>query len=126
MVGVADEEAGSVRRYLRFPVEVAVFIEVVAAEFGSNDSATFVRCTTTEVSRDGLRVAIDRELPAGAILQLALEVAETKDDLFLVGEVSWSGPVPGTVGHPAWTAGISLFDEGDMGDWTRLIAALEQ
>ncbi|MEM1152833.1 MAG: PilZ domain-containing protein [Pseudomonadota bacterium] len=126
MVEVADIEAEPVRRYLRFPVEAVVFVELVAAEFGSTEPATIVRCTTTEVSRDGLRVAIDRELPAGAILQLALELAETQDKLFLVGEVSWSGPVPGTVGHPAWSSGISLFDEGDMRDWTRLIAALEQ
>lgn len=126
MVDVTNTDEEPLRRYLRFPVQATVFIELVAPQFGSNESATIVRCTTIEVSRYGLRVAVDRELPVGAILQLALELADSQSNLFLVGEVAWSGPVPGTEGQSAWAAGFSLFDEADMADWTRLLNALEQ
>lgn len=116
------------RRYPRFPVENTVFIELVAPEFGSNDSGVISRCKSVEISEDGLRVTLDQELPVGAILQLGLELPDGAVTLYLVGEVSWSEPIPGTGDVPAWAAGFSLFNasDSDIDHWTALIAQMER
>jgi len=115
------------RQQARFPVENTVFIELVAPEFGSNESGVIAMCKSVEVSRDGLRVTLEQELAVGAILQIGLELPADADTLYLVGEVTWSEPIPGTGAEPAWAAGFALFnaDESDIENWVSLIATME-
>jgi hypothetical protein len=115
------------RQHLRFPVENTVFIELVAPEFGSNESGVIARCKSVEISRDGLRVTLEQELSVGAILQIGLELPGDAGTLYLVGEVTWSEPIPGTDAEPAWTAGFTLFnaDESDIDNWVSLITTME-
>lgn len=116
----------NMRKHLRLPLENTVYIELVSPEFGSNDTATIVRCKTLEVSREGLRVQLDQPLLTGSILQLAVELPAA-DTLYLVGEVAWCRPIPGTGTEPGWAAGMSLLnaDDSDIDTWRTLIAAME-
>lgn len=115
------------RRHPRFPVENRVFVELVAPEFGSSRPGTIVNCKTLEVSSAGLRLITEQQLPAGAILQLAIELAAGAGTLYLVGEVRWSGPVPATGNEPGWSAGLALLDaeESDIKDWVTLTTLME-
>ena len=115
------------RQHLRYAVENTVFIELVAPEFGSNDSGVIARCKTIEVSKEGLRITLEQQLTVGAILQIGLELPANVDTLYLVGEVTWSEPIPGTGTEPAWASGFALFnaDESDIDNWVALIAAME-
>ena len=115
------------RQHVRFPVENNVFIELVAPEFGSSESGVIARCKSVEVSRDGLRVTLEQELAVGAILQIGLELPADAGTLFLVGEVTWSEPIPGLGTEPDWAAGFTLFnaDESDIENWVSLIATME-
>lgn len=115
------------RKQVRFPIENTVFIELVAPEFGSNEPAVIARAKSVEISRDGLRVTLAQELTAGAILQIAVELPADAGTLYLAGEVTWSGPIPGTGDEPAWAAGFALLnaEESDIASWVSLIALME-
>jgi len=108
-------------------VENAVFIELVAPEFGSNQPAVIVRGTSVDVSRWGLRVTLAQELLVGAILQVAVQLPAGAGTLVLVGEVIWSGPIPDTGTEPGWEAGFALHnaEESDIDSWVSLVAAIE-
>jgi len=116
------------RQQPRYPVENTVFIELVAPEFGSNESGVIVRCKSVEISRDGLRVTLEQELAVGAILQIGLELPADAGTFYLVGEVTWSEPIPGTGTEPAWGAGFALFnaDDSDIENWVALVETMER
>ena len=117
----------NMREHFRFPVESTVFVELISPEFGSNEAATIVKCRTLDVSREGLRVTVEQPLPVGAILQLGVELPAMADTLFLVGEVRWSHPLPGTEAQPSWSAGLAMLnaDESDIDNWVALLATME-
>ncbi len=115
------------RQYLRFPVENTVFVELVSPDFGSSESGTIVKCKTLGVSREGLQIILEQELPVGAILQFGVELPAKAGTLYLVGEVRWSLPIPGTGTEPSWSAGVALLDadESDIENWVALLAIME-
>jgi hypothetical protein len=114
-------------QYSRFPVENAVYIELLSPDFGSNESGTMAICKTLSVSREGLHIALEQELPVAAILQFGLELPAGAGTLYLVGEVKWSHPIPGTGAEPGWSAGLALLDadESDIESWAALITIME-
>ena len=115
------------RQQRRFPVENTVFIELVSPEFGSNESAVIATCKSVEISRSGLRLTLEQELPVGAILQVGVELPARAGTLYLVGEVTWSEPIPDTGAEPAWSAGFALFnaDDSDIDNWVALVSIME-
>lgn len=115
------------RGHFRFPVVSTVYVELISPEFGSNEAATIVKCKTLDVSRDGIRVTLEQALPVGAILQLGVELPAAAGTLFLVGEVRWSNPLPGTEATPSWAAGLGILnaDESDIDNWVELLSSME-
>ncbi len=115
------------RQQIRYPVISTVFLELATPEFGSNKPATIARCKSVDVSRDGLRVNLEEELVVNAILQLAVELPATAGTLYLVGEVRWCRPIPGTDRKPGWSAGLNLLnaDDSDIGSWGALLDTME-
>ena len=115
------------RHQPRFAVENPIFIELVSPEFGSHESGKIARGKTLDVSRSGLRVGLEQELPVGAILQVGVQLPASAGTLYLVSEVRWSLPVPGTGADPGWSAGLALCDadDSDIDDWWALVDALE-
>ena len=113
------------RRYTRLPLANTVFIELVASESGSSEPGVIARCKTLDISREGLRVTLEQPLQVGAILQLGMARPAPADPLYLVGEVKWSHPAPGSASD--WDAGLALLnaDQSDIDDWVGLVTNLE-
>lgn len=109
-----------------FPVESTVYIELVSPEFGSNESASIVKCKTRNIYRDWLQLSLEQALPVGAILQLGLELPAKAGTLYLVGGVKRSHPIPGTNAEPGWSADLALLnaDDSDIDDWVALISTM--
>lgn len=115
------------RNHPRFPVQNTVFLELVSPEFGSKDAGTIARGKTLDVSRSGLLVSLNQDLLVGTILQVALELPGGNGTLYLVGEVRWCLPVPGTGTEPGWSAGLSLLnaEDSDIDNWIALMTTME-
>lgn len=115
------------RRNTGFPVENTVYIELVSPEFGSNESASIVKCKTRNIARDRLQLSLDQALPVGIVLQLGLELPAKAGTLYLVGEIRRSHPIPVTTAEPGWSADLVLLnaDDSDIDDWVALISTMQ-
>jgi hypothetical protein len=93
---------------------------------GSPQSGQVATCRTLDVSKGGLRVSLDRELPEGAILQIGVELPQSSETLYLAGEVRWCHRDQEAERH--WTAGFALLnaDQSDIDRWVALLAAMER
>jgi hypothetical protein len=113
------------RKHLRLPVESTVFIELVSAGIGSADSGKVAACTTLDVSRGGLRVSLEHELVAGAILQIGVDLPDAQDTIYLTGEVRWC--LQNHEQENRWSAGFALMNAGDsdIDRWIALLAGME-
>ena len=113
------------RRHLRLPVESTVFIELLSPEVGSTESGKVAVCKTLDVSRGGLRVSLEYELVAGAILQIGVELPDSTETLYLAGEVKWcqANRAP----ESGWSAGFAILnaDGSDVDNWVALLAGME-
>jgi hypothetical protein len=109
------------RKHPRLPVESTIFIELVSPRAGSSEAGEIAMCKTLELSRDGLRVGLARELTVGAILQIGVQLPGSDDTLYLAGEVLWCRANEGP--QQSWSAGFKLMNAGDS-DIDRWIALL--
>ena len=114
------------RQHRRLPVQSRVFIELVAPGLGSPQSGQVADCKTLDVSKGGLRVSLDRELPVGAILQVGVELPKYSETLYLAGEVRWCRR--DQEAEQRWTAGFALLnaDESDIDRWVALMVELDE
>ena len=114
------------REHARLPLQSRVFIELEAPAAGSGRDSTILVCTTLDVSTRGLQVAVAEELTEGAFLQIGVDVdvANSAETLYLVGQVCWCRPGPDP--ERPWLAGFALLpaDESDLRRWESLIASL--
>ena len=112
------------RKHLRLPVESTIFIELVSPRAGSSESGEVAMCKTLEVSRDGLRVGLEREVTVGAILQIGVQLPGACDTLYLAGEVRWCRASEDP--QLRWSAGFKLLNaEGsDIDQWLALLDVL--
>lgn len=101
----------------------AVFLEVLASSDRQGLHDRILISNILDISANGLRVALDRELEVGTILQLAVKLGKLDTAMYLVGEVRWCMPV--TQGN-GYEAGFELFEsEGtDLQTWRALVQAI--
>lgn len=113
------------RKHLRLPVESTIFIELVAPRAGSTESGEVAVCKTLEVSRDGLRVGLERELTVGAILHIGVQLPGASDTLYLAGEVSWCRATEEPQWN--WSAGFKLLNaaNSDIDSWIALLGEMD-
>ncbi len=109
------------RKHQRIHLQSRVFIELTSADVIAGLPAEIASCRILDVSRDGLRVNVDREVPVGAILQIGAELPGADDAFHLAAEVMWcreSGDPEG-----GWSAGFKLLNahDSDIEDWRRLL-----
>ena len=116
------------RKHLRLPLNSRVFIELDAPINTPRGESTLAVCTTLDVSAQGMRVALDRELEEHAYLQIGVEppqVEEASEPFFLIAQVRWCrlGDSP----EQPFVAGLSLMHAkgSDIDLWTALISNLE-
>lgn len=99
------------RAHPRHPFEGEIFIELLASGIDSDQPSEIVQCKTLDVSLNGLRVGINRELDVGAILQVGVDLSEAEDTFYLVGEVKWC--CRDDKGETVWLAGFELLNAAD-------------
>jgi len=108
------------RQSTRMPLYSRAFVELMAAGAGGGQQGRVAICDIVDVSRGGLRVALETSLTEGAILHIAVEVEGRRDPLYLAGEVKYCVPEPAVDGR--WNAGFRLIDasNSDIDTWYRL------
>ena len=74
------------RSYPRFPVDVALYYSIPERE-------TFSNSRTHDICSRGLCLFSDRELPAGANVDLHLKMPDDESRIYRKGRVIWSRPV---------------------------------
>ena len=98
------------RRHERLSFQGTIFIELVSPGMGGHDGEV-VMCKTIDISRSGLRVGVNRQLTAGAILQIGVELSDKDETLYLAGEVKWCGRDDQE--DDSWLVGFELMNAND-------------
>ena len=110
------------RQQPRLPIHSRVFIELEAAAAGSGEDGQIAVCRTLDVSRLGMRVALECEVPVEAYLQIGVEPPQGDGKtFFLAAQVRWCRPVKDPQ-YP-WLAGFELLpaSHSDLNRWAELI-----
>ena len=102
------------REETRIEQEETIFIEVLSSESYSKNNDV-IMCTSLDLSANGLQVVVDNDIALGSILRLCIDLPD-KEPIFLVGEVMWKRPDPGT---DCTRLGFSLFesDDSNIEEW---------
>lgn len=113
------------RQWLRLPLSTRTFIELESESIGSDHAAHMVTCNTVEVSRGGLRVAVEEALEQESILQIGIEAPGDNTTLYLTGEVVWCSPCDETPSQ--YNVGFRLLNnsDSDIKRWYSLLAGLD-
>lgn len=109
------------RQEFRLTTQEAVFLELTSAAPDDDTPSDIVVSNSVDISANGLRVIIDRDLTVGSILRTCVQFMDSDHRFLLVTEVKWSKPleVPGE-----FEAGLSLFesDGTDIQLWKEILA----
>ena len=107
------------RKHLRLPVESTTFIELMSPRAGDPEPGRLVTCKSLNVSRGGVQVSLGEQLTIGAILQIAIDLPESGDTLYLAGEVRWC--LSNKNEHHPWIAGFQILNanNSDIVDMVR-------
>ncbi|MEH6591206.1 MAG: PilZ domain-containing protein [Halioglobus sp.] len=111
------------RRHPRVAFQGTIFIELVSRgnDGKSND---VVMCKTTDISKSGLSVDVNRELPVGAILSIGVDLSDSRETLYLAGEVKWCFARENSA--DTWRAGFELMNatDSDIQAWRKVLVAM--
>ncbi len=77
------------RQHVRQPRDERVVVQIVSSTRDTLPPGTVVRCSTKDVSSQGIRIQLDQELPQGFLLELWIEISSHTSKFFLAGEVKW-------------------------------------
>ena len=101
-----------------------IFIEMLSVPDETDESGQILICNSLDISANGLRVCLDREIEVGSILQLGIELPQLPETLYLVGEVKWSTQ-DDPEGSNFW-AGFELLnsDGTDIEQWRSLVETM--
>ena len=108
------------RRELRLSRRAAVFIKVQSAAPEIGEADTLVMCRLLDISANGLKLRVDRELEPGAPVRLAVQFTGTAAPLHLMADLRWQHPCDG--GY--WESGFTLQEslQTDIVAWKRWVA----
>ena len=81
------------RQHTRQPRDERVIVQIVSSTHDTLPPGTVVRCSTKDVSAQGLRIQLDQQVPEGFKLELWVEVSNHPTKFFLAGEVKWCQPL---------------------------------
>lgn len=77
------------RQHVRQPRDERVVVQIVSSTRDTLPPGTVVRCSTKDVSSQGIRIQLDQQLPEGFLLELWIEISHHASKFFLAGEVKW-------------------------------------
>ncbi|MFT4614762.1 MAG: Tfp pilus assembly protein PilZ [Bacteroidia bacterium] len=116
------------RKDLRLPADSTTFIELESPGIAENSKGIVVTCKTLNISRGGLLVLLDQEIPVGAILQIGVDLPDAEDTLYMAGEVRWCKPVENaSIEESGWQAGFQILNSADsnIDRWIGLVRSIE-
>lgn len=102
----------------RLSESMTVFVELRAENPEDQTPAEILVCTGVDFSANGLKLHLDRPLPAGSIFRLGAAPKCGTPVMYVVGEVRWAQRT-----ETGYTVGFSFFDsEGtDIVAWKRFM-----
>ncbi len=77
------------RQSNRQPRDERVVVQIVSSTRDTLPPGTVVRCSTKDVSPEGLRIQLDQQVPEGFELELWVEISNHASKFYLAGEVKW-------------------------------------
>ena len=66
-----------------------VILQFVSSTHDGLPAGTMVRCSTKDVSSQGVKIQLDRWLPECFLLELCVDFSNREGNFFLAGEVKW-------------------------------------
>lgn len=114
-----SKPASDQREHLRAASTAAVFIELQSRDPLSAEPASMLMCKLLNVSAAGMRIRVDRSLPAGNIFSLCASFNDGRKILRVVAEVRWVEKE-----DHYYHVGMSIFDSSftDIASWKLLVA----
>ena len=121
-----DKDGLKNRKHHRLAIVSTTFVELESPDAGDTNSGKLAACKSLDISRGGLKVLLEEEIPVGALLQLGVELPNAEEPLYLVGEVRWC--LPNEEDNGTWVAGFQLMnaDNSDIKHWVDLVVQLER
>lgn len=121
-------EQPSRRKAPRVPRRERVFVRILESDRHPGLKGTMARCTTADVSRGGLRLAVDYPVEVNSRLDLWAKLPEHPGTFLLTGEVRWV--MIGDL-EDEHVLGIELVPDGprpdaDLTAWQHLLSALSR
>lgn len=77
------------RQHARQARDERVVVQIVSSTRDTLPPGTVVRCSTKDVSPQGLRILLDQKVPEGFQLELWVEISNHPSKFYLAGEVKW-------------------------------------
>lgn len=113
------------RKHSRLPVSIKTVIELESPGAQSSAPGRQVTCQTLNISREGLQVKLEQEVPVGAILHIGVKLPSNTETLYLAAEVRWCVELKDD--SLPWAAGFKILNSGDSGydHWVEQITGLE-
>lgn len=101
------------RQHTRQPRDERVIVQIASSTRDTLPPGTVVRCSTKDVSAQGLRIQLDQQVPEGFQLELWVEVSNHPTKFYLAGEVKWCKVLDGA---KRYLVGVEL-KEGQTEDF---------
>lgn len=112
------------RQHTRQPRDERVVVQIVSSTRDTLPPGTVVRCSTKDVSAQGLRIQLDQKVPKGFQLELWVEISSHPTKFYLAGEVKWCQEVEE---GKRYLVGVEL-SEGkteDLEHWQKVLDSSE-
>ena len=113
------------RQHARQPRDERVVVQIVSSTQDTLPPGTVVRCSTKDVSPNGIRIQLDQRVPEGFALELWVEVSGHPTKFFLAGMVKWCQELDE---GKRYLVGIELKDAAteDFKQWQELLGLNNQ
>ncbi len=112
------------RQHIRQPRDERVVVQIVSSTRDTLPPGTVVRCSTKDVSSQGIRIQLEQQLPEGFQLELWIEISNHPSKFFLAGEVKWCEELDE---GKRYLVGVELKagDTDDFKQWQEVLADSE-
>jgi hypothetical protein len=77
------------RQHVRQLRDEKTVFQIVSSTHDRLPQGTVVWCSTKDVSPQGIKFQLGRQLPEGCLLELCVEILNRSGIIFLAGEVKW-------------------------------------
>ena len=109
------------RQHSRQTRDERVVVQIVSSTRDTLPPGTVVRCSTKDVSANGLRIQVDQSVQEGFLLELWVEVSNHPTKFYLAGEVKWCQELDE---GKRYLVGVELkeTDTEDFKQWQKVLA----